>query len=190
MKRMKVVVGVGGASGSLYASVLLERLRALEKEVSVGLVLSPNARLNWEIEMGRVFDESQYPFDFYAADDFMAPFASGSAAYEAMIVCPCSMGLLGRIAQGISTDLISRAADVMLKEQRRLVLVPRETPYSLIHLENMRRIALAGGIICPASPSFYSRPKTFEQLAATVVDRVLQLIGLSAKDMYRWGEKF
>ncbi len=188
MKRKKVVVGISGASGALYAAVLLSKLRTLEKEVQVGVVLSPNARLNWEIEMGEAFDERSYPFDFYAEDDFMAPFASGSAAYEAMVICPCSMGLLGRIAQGVSTGLMSRAADVMLKERRRLILVPRETPYSLIHLENMRRIALAGGIICPASPSFYSRPETFEQLAATVVDRVLQLLGLSAREMYRWGQ--
>lgn len=117
----------------------------------------------------------------------MAPFASGSARYDAMIVCPCSMGLMGRIAQGVSNDLTTRAADVMLKERRRLILVPRDAPYNLIHLENMRALTLAGAIICPASPSFYSRPQTIEEVAATVVDRVIDLAGLEISS-YRWGE--
>ncbi len=184
---MKLVVAVGGASGAIYASVLLEKLAAIQ-QVEAGVVLSPNARLTWELEMGTPFRETEYPFDFYEPGDFMAPFASGSAGYEAMVVCPCSMGQLARMAQGVSTDLVSRAADVMMKERRRLVLVVRETPYSLIHIENMRRIALAGGVICPASPSFYSRPQDMRALAATVVDRALQLLGLSANDMFRWGE--
>ena len=97
------------------------------------------------------------------------------------------MGLLGRIANGISDDLTSRAADVALKERRRLILVPRETPYNLIHLSNMKAITEAGGVICPASPSFYSKPQNFEELAATVVDRVIGLAGLEV-DTYRWGD--
>jgi 4-hydroxy-3-polyprenylbenzoate decarboxylase len=148
--------------------------------------MSKNAQYNWEYELGNR-DFEQYPFDFYDKHDFLAPFASGSARYETMIVCPCSMGLLGRIAAGISDDLSTRAADVILKERRRLILVVRDTPYSLIHLNNMQLLTQAGAIICPASPSFYSRPSSFEALAATVVDRVLDLAGFSLQT-YRWSE--
>lgn len=183
----KIVIAVGGSSGSIYAKVLFDRLEKLADQwEAVGVVMSDNARYNWELELGNQ-DYDRYPFDHYQKKDFMAPFASGSARYDTMIVCPCSMGLVGRIATGISDDLTTRAADVILKERRRLILVPRDTPYSLIHLENMKRITEAGGIICPASPSFYSRPNTFEELAATVVDRVLDLAGFDL-DTYRWGE--
>jgi len=184
----KVVVAIGGSSGSIYAKVLLDKLAGLSAQWSaVGVVMSKNAIFNWEHELGdRKYRD--YPFSFYEQDDFRAPFASGSARYDAMIVCPCSMGLLGRIAQGISTDLTTRAADVMLKERRRLILVPRDTPYGLVHLENMRSLTLAGAIICPACPSFYSRPKTIEQVAETVVDRVLDLAGFEIQS-FRWGEE-
>lgn len=104
-----------------------------------------------------------------------------------MIVCPCSMGTLARIATGVSNDLVTRAADMMLKERRKLILIPRDTPLSLIHINNMKTITEAGGIICPASPSFYSLPKTFEELAATVVDRVIDLCGLQ-QQTFRWKE--
>lgn len=184
----KIVVAIGGSSGSIYAKVLLDKLAALKEQLAaVGVVMTPNARFNWEYELGNK-DYEQYDFDFYDKMDFMAPFASGSAKYGVMIVCPCSMGLMGRIATGISNDLITRAADVILKERRRLILVPRDTPYNLIHIENMRNLTLAGGIICPASPSFYSRPETLEEVAATVVDRVIDLAGLE-QPSYRWGEK-
>jgi 4-hydroxy-3-polyprenylbenzoate decarboxylase len=119
--------------------------------------------------------------------DFMAPFASGSGKYDAMIICPCSMGTLGRIASGVSDDLMTRASDVMLKERRKLILVVRETPYNLIHINNMKTITEAGGIICPATPSFYSRPQNMEQLAATVTDRALELAGITLPDTYSWG---
>jgi 4-hydroxy-3-polyprenylbenzoate decarboxylase len=104
-----------------------------------------------------------------------------------MIIAPCSMGTLGRIATGISNDLITRAADVILKEKRKLICAVRETPYSLIHIRNMETITLAGGIICPATPSFYSKPKTIEEAAATVVDRIIDLAGLQI-ETYRWGK--
>lgn len=183
----KLVIGVGGSSGSVYAKVLFDRLeQARDQLAAVGVVMSDNARHNWELELGNR-DFERYPFDFYGNRDFSAPFASGSSRYDGLIVCPCSMGLMGRIATGISTDLLTRAADVMLKERRRLILVPRDTPYSLIHINNMKLITEAGGVICPACPSFYSRPQSFEELAATVVDRVLDLAGLEIRT-YRWGE--
>jgi 4-hydroxy-3-polyprenylbenzoate decarboxylase len=184
----KVVVAISGSSGAVYAKVLLDKLAGLRDQwTSVGVVLSENARVNWTLEIGPP-DFSVYPFDFYGKQDFNAPFASGSARYDTMIVCPCSMGMLGRIATGVSNDLISRAADVVLKERRRLILVTRDTPLSLIHLRNMVAVTEAGGIVCPASPSFYSKPDSVEAVAGTVVDRVLDLAGFTL-DSYRWGEE-
>lgn len=183
----QIVVGIGGSSGSIYAKVLLDRLSTLSDQLDkVGVVMSDNARFNWKYELGNE-NYKKYDFDFYEKMDFMAPFASGSARYDTMIVCPCSMGVVGRIATGISNDLMTRAADVILKERRRLILVPRDTPYSLIHLNNMKTVTEAGGIICPACPSFYSNPKDFEALAGTVIDRVIDLAGLEM-DSYRWAE--
>ncbi len=184
----KIVVAVGGSSGAIYAKVLLDKLQVISQEgVVVGVVMSDNARFNWRYELG---DEGyqHYPFRLYDKNDFMAPFASGSARYDTMIVCPCSMGLMGRIASGVSNDLITRAADVILKERRRLILVLRDAPYNLIHIHNMKLITEAGGIICPATPSFYSKPTNFEALAATVVDRVLDLAGFEPQT-FRWGEE-
>ena len=187
IKKHKLVIAVGGSSGSIYAKTLLDRLAGLPEQLeAVGIVMSDNAKFNWEYELDNR-DFEQYPFDFYDKMDFMAPFASGSAQYGSMIVCPCSMGVMGRIATGISNDLTTRAADVILKERRRLILVPRDAPYSLIHINNMKSITEAGGVICPASPSFYSRPRTMEEIAATVTDRVLDLAGLDLQT-YRWGE--
>ena len=183
----KIVVGIGGSSGSIYAKVLLDRLMALQEQTeAVGVVMTENAKFNWKYELGNE-DYKNYPFSFYEKSDFMAPFASGSAKYGSMIVCPCSMGLMGRVAHGISNDLITRAADVILKERRKLIMVIRETPFSLIHINNMKTITEAGGIICPAIPSFYSQPKNMEEVVATVVDRALDLAGLEV-DTYRWGE--
>jgi 4-hydroxy-3-polyprenylbenzoate decarboxylase len=184
----KIVLAIGGSSGSLYAKLLMDRLLTLQEQWSaVGVVMSSNAQYNWEYELGNK-DYENYPFDFYEKNDFQAPFASGSARYNVMIACPCSMGLLARIATGTSSDLSTRAADVILKERRRLILVVRETPYSLIHLRNMTTVTEAGGIICPATPSFYSRPETIEAAALTVVDRVLDLAGLELST-YRWNEE-
>ncbi|WP_373548069.1 UbiX family flavin prenyltransferase [Haliscomenobacter sp.] len=183
----KIVLAIGGSSGAIYAKLLMDRLLQMpEQWAKVGVVMSGNAKFNWEYELGNR-DYEQYPFDFYDKSDFMAPFASGSARYGTMIVCPCSMGLLGRIATGVSSDLSTRAADVILKERRKLILVLRETPYSLIHINNMKAVTEAGGIICPATPSFYSKPATIEELALTVVDRVLDLAGFDPPT-YRWSE--
>ncbi len=183
----KIIVAITGASGSIYAKVLLDKLTLLKDQVKeVGVVMSDNAKDVWKFELG---DESynDYSFKFYQKNDFMAPFASGSAKFETMIVAPCSMGTLARIAQGTSSDLTTRAADVILKERRKLILITRETPLSLIHINNMQAVTQAGGIVCPASPSFYSRPATFEELAATVIDRVLDMAGFDLQT-YRWGK--
>ncbi|HLS38128.1 MAG TPA: UbiX family flavin prenyltransferase [Sphingobacterium bovisgrunnientis] len=189
MSKRKIVVAITGASGSIYAKVLLEKLALIKTDqlADVGVVMSDNAKYVWRYELG---DESynNFDFSFYSKNDFMAPFASGSAQYDSMIVCPCSMGTLARIATGTSSDLTTRAADVILKERRKLVLVTRETPLNLIHINNMAAVTQAGGIICPASPSFYSLPQSMEDVAATVVDRVLSLIDLKI-DTYRWGDK-
>lgn len=186
--KKKVVVAIGGSSGSIYAKLLLDRLVGISDQwEAVGVVMSDNAKYNWELELGP-FSEDLYPdFTFYGKMDFMAPFASGSARYGTMIVCPCSMGLLARIATGVSNDLITRAADVIFKERRQLVVVPRETPLSLIHLRNMVTITEAGGIICPAIPSFYGGADSPESLGLTVVDRVLDLAGFDI-ETYRWSE--
>ena len=184
---MKIIVAISGSSGSIYAKILLDRLKIMVNQLeAIGVVMSDNAIYNWELEIG-VWQPENYPFKFYQKMDFMAPFASGSAKYGVMIVCPCSMGLLGRIASGTSTDLITRAADVILKERRKLILVTREMPLNLIHIKNMETVTLAGGIICPATPSFYGKPVTVEDVAGTVIDRVLDLSGLEWKS-FRWGE--
>lgn len=188
MTSHRIVIGITGASGAIYAKVLLDRLALLSAQVdSCGVVMSDNARQVWELELGdRAFE--RLPFTIYGKNDFNAPFASGSARYGTMIICPCSMGTLARIASGVSNDLMTRAADVILKERRRLILVPRDTPYSLIHLRNMTVLTEAGAIIAPASPSFYSRPPDMEALARTVVDRVLDLAGFNLES-YRWGNQ-
>lgn len=189
MHNKKIVVGITGASGSVYAKVLLDKLKAAGAQLQqAGIVMTDNARQVWELELGSS-TYTNYPFNIYGKDDFMAPFASGSANYDTLIVCPCSMGTLARIAAGISNDLITRAADVMLKERRKLILVVRDTPYNLIHINNMKTVTESGGIICPASPSFYSMPKTMEELAATVIDRVLKLAGFDSASAYQWGEE-
>ena len=186
--KQKLVVAVTGASGSIYAKVLFDKLLLLAGQTDdVGVVMSNNAKDVWAYELGDNSYE-RYPFNFYAKGNFFAPFASGSAKYNVMLVCPCSMGTLSRIAHGISDDLITRAADVVLKERRKLILMVRDTPYSIIHLNNMKTVTEAGGIICPASPSFYSRPQSFEDLAATVVDRMLDLAGFELPS-FRWGER-
>jgi flavin prenyltransferase len=184
----KFAVAITGASGSIYAKLLLQKLEQLKEQITeVALVMTDNAKQVWQTELSNSGYNS-FPARYFSTKDFTAPFASGSAKYDGMIIIPCSMGTLGRIASGISNDLITRGADVMLKERKKLVLVVRDTPYNLVHIRNMETVTLAGGIICPASPSFYSKPQTIEQAAATVVDRVIDLIGLDSKS-FRWGNQ-
>lgn len=187
MKDKKIAIAITGASGSIYAKLLIERLLSLKSQFKeLAVVMSANAKTVWETELGdTAFD--QYPVLYYDKYDFNAPFASGSARFTDMIIVPCSMGTLGRIAGGVSDDLVSRAADVMLKERRNLILGVRETPYNLIHIRNMETATLAGAIICPLTPSFYSRPGSLEEVAMTVVHRLVDLTGLD-QDAFRWGQ--
>jgi 4-hydroxy-3-polyprenylbenzoate decarboxylase len=185
---VKLVVAIGGASGSIYARRLLDVLaKTGPKDLEVGVVFSSSGAEVWAHELGEV---PAYPFKRYGLRDFRAPFASGSAGWDAMVVVPCSTGGLARIAHGVSDNLIGRAADVMLKERRKLVLVVRETPLSTIHLENMLTVTRAGAVVLPAAPSFYSAPATIEALLDTVVGRVLDQLGLpqlTGALMPRWG---
>jgi 4-hydroxy-3-polyprenylbenzoate decarboxylase len=184
-----IVVAITGASGSVYARQLVNKLLLMKDQWSrLGIVMTDNAREVWKTELGDASFEQYAPY-LVSNKDFSAPFASGSGHYQTMIIIPCSMGTLGRIASGTSADLITRAADVVLKERRKLICVVRETPYHLVHIRNMETITLAGGIICPATPSFYSLPKSIEEVAATVVDRVLDLAGFDIQT-FRWGSHF
>ena len=183
----KVVVAVTGASGSIYADLLIQKMKMMRAQWNdLSIILTDNAKDVWATELENE-DFSRLGLPVYGKNDFNAPFASGSGQYDTMIIVPCSMGTLGRIAAGISNDLITRAADVILKERRKLICVARETPYNLIHIKNMETITLAGGIVCPATPSFYSKPDTVEAIAMTVVDRVLDLAGFDVQT-YLWGK--
>lgn len=183
---MRVIVAITGASGSIYARLTIEALLRAPEVEQIALVYSDTAR---EVV---TFEGVDIPSDerikLYDNHDLFAPVASGSAAYDAMIVVPSSVGTLGRIAHGLSQTLIERAADVMLKERKRLILVVREAPYSLIHLRNMTALTEAGGIVVPASPSFYSHPSTIEEACLTVVERVIALLGID-QPHYEWQGK-
>ena len=201
--KRKIIVAITGASGAIYAETLLERIVTLDKgPKEIALVFTENAKDIWKFELGddaihlrsssfggqRTTNDERNNIKVYDNTDFYAPFASGSSRYDTMIICPASMGMLGRIANGVADDLISRAADVMLKERRKLILVPRETPYNLIHINSMKLLTEAGAIILPATPSFYNKPETIKQLVSTVVDRILDIAGFDVGG-YRWGEE-
>jgi 4-hydroxy-3-polyprenylbenzoate decarboxylase len=184
----RIVVAVSGASGAPYARRVLDFLRdegeALGLETHV--VFTKFGRLVWADEVGT--DPSvEYPsFPTYVPGDMTAPFASGSAGFDAMVVVPCSAAAVARIASGVSSDLVSRAADVMLKERRKLVLVLRESPYNLIQLRNMVAVTEAGALVMPASPSFYSAPRSVDELLDTVTARILDQLGVPNDRMRRW----
>jgi flavin prenyltransferase len=186
-RRRKIVLAVTGASGSVYALKLLEKLQQLKSPPEeIAVIFSDTAREIWEAETGQRY-VAAFPAKEYGNKSFYAPFASGSSHFDSMIICPASMGTIGRIANGTSDDLIARSADVMLKERRRLILVPREAPYNIIHINNLKAVTLAGAIVCPASPSFYSNPKTIDDLVMTVVDRITDLAGFESYG-FRWME--
>jgi flavin prenyltransferase len=184
---MKLVFGISGASGAPYAKRLLEHFRAMPvgRAPAIELVLSRTAEQVWTHECGG--NPRELGFPVYEGRDYNAPFASGSARYDAMLVLPASMSSIARIAHGVSDDLLTRAADVMLKERRKLVLVPREAPYSAIHLENMLSVTRAGAIVLPASPSFYARPASLEDAMDSVLARVLDLLDIEHDLSRRWG---
>jgi len=181
----KIILAITGASGSIYALRLLAKLQEIQSPPEeIAVIFSETGKEIWKSEIGSVFHKKGNTNE-YDNKTYYAPFASGSAQYDTMIICPASMGTTGRIANGTSDDLIARTADVMLKERRRLIIVPRETPYNLIHIENMKKLALAGAIICPASPSFYSKPETIDDLVMTVVDRIIDLAQFDSNG-FRW----
>jgi 4-hydroxy-3-polyprenylbenzoate decarboxylase len=183
----KIIVAITGASGSLYARRLLVRLGELKNPpAEIAVVFSATAKEIWQHETGGKYI-SKPPAKEFDNSNYYAPFASGSSLYDTMIICPASMGTIGRIANGTSDDLIARAADVILKERRRLIIVPREAPYNLIHIKNMETLTLAGAIICPASPSFYSKPESISDLIDTIVDRIIDLAGFESYG-HRWME--
>jgi flavin prenyltransferase len=176
MNKINLLVAVTGASGSVYAQRLLTKLESLAGQTErIGVVFTKSGEEVWQFELDQPL--VSLPFVRYASDDFFTPPASGSGYYNTMIVIPCTMGTMASIAQGMADDLVSRAADVMLKERRSLILVPREMPHNLIHVRNMEQILLAGGVICPANPSFYHKPQNIGELVDTVVDKVLRLAG-------------
>jgi 4-hydroxy-3-polyprenylbenzoate decarboxylase len=181
----KIVVGLTGASGAPYAKRLLAVLRARD-DVELGVCASRNAADVWALECGGDLREAAGG-QVWGAGEYRAPFASGSAGWHAMVVIPCSMGTAARIAHGISDTLLTRAADVMLKERRQLVVVPRETPLGLIQLENLAALARAGAVVLPAMPSFYGKASTVQDLLDSVVGRVLDHLGVSHDLVRRWG---
>lgn len=187
--KRKIVVGITGASGAPYAKRLLEVLeeRARTKQdVEVGVCLSSTAPEVWALECGGDVREAVRS-PIWGGRDYNAPFASGSAGWNAMVVIPCSMSTVARIAHGTSDSLLTRAADVMLKERRSLIVVPRETPLSVIHLENLTTLARAGALVLPAAPAFYTQPKTLADAVDGIVGRVLDHVGLEHELSKRWG---
>lgn len=183
---MRIVVGITGASGSLYAQRLLDHLDTREHEVHVLMSAYAQAVVAEELPDGLRIPEGAQR---HSLKTMNVPFASGSNPADAMVIIPCSLGTLGRIAHGYSADLLLRTADVMLKERRRLILVPRETPLSLVHVRNFELLLLAGATLLPANPSFYARPDSVQALADTVVARVLDHLGVPHRLVPRWLEE-
>lgn len=184
---LRIVVGISGASGAPYAERLLGLLNdgPLRAQASVSLVLSATAAEVWQHECRSSLRD--FPFPTFSGRDYSAPFASGSSAPDAMVIIPASMSTVARIAQGISDNLLTRAADVVLKERKRLIVVPRETPYSEVHLKNLLELTRLGALVLPASPSFYGKPQSVTELLDTVVGRLLDHLGLEHTLTRRWG---
>jgi 4-hydroxy-3-polyprenylbenzoate decarboxylase len=183
---LKILVAITGASGSLYAQRLLDNLDTEQHEVHVVMSNYAQAVISEELPDGLRLPNG---VKTHGLKSMNVPFASGSNPFDVMVVIPCSMGTMGRIAHGYSEDVLLRAADVMLKERKKLILVPRETPLNLVHIKNFELLTLAGAIILPANPSFYTRPQTVEAVVDTVVARVLDHMGMPQKLVERWQEE-
>ena len=184
--KVKILVAITGATGALYAQRLLDNLDPKQHEIHVVLSNYAQQVIGGELEGGLRLPEGVKP---HALKSMNAPFASGSNPPDVMVVIPCTMGTMGRIAHGFSEDVLLRAADVVLKEKRKLILVPRETPLSLIHVKNMELLILAGAVILPANPSLYMNPKTIVEVVDTVVARVLDHMGIPNQLAPRWAEE-
>lgn len=194
-----IVVGITGASGSIYGLRLVEELLRANKRVSLLIsnagrqVLAVETGLKFAVEAQACLQQLRQHFSageelqYFAIDDFFAPVASGSSAPDALVICPCSMGTVGRVAAGLSDSLLERVADVALKERKRLLLVPRETPFNQLHLENLLRLSQAGAQILPAMPAFYQQPKSVEDLVDFVVGKVLDSLDVEHQLFKRWG---
>ncbi|MBM3841093.1 MAG: UbiX family flavin prenyltransferase [Verrucomicrobia bacterium] len=183
---MKILVAMTGASGTLYAQRLLDNLDGAQHEIHIVQSSYARAVIEQELPGGLRLPQGA---QMHSVKSMNAPFASGSNPLDAMVVIPCTMGTLGRIAHGFSEDVLLRAADVMLKERKKLILVPRETPLNLVHVKNIELLVLAGAIVLPANPSFYTHPTTIEQVIDTVVARVLDHLGVPQSIMPRWQEE-
>lgn len=186
---MDIAIAVTGASGSIYAEMLIEPLLALDCVGKIELVISKNGLTIWEDELG--YSPTKLccsKLVIRSNSDFNSPLASGSSAFDALVVIPCSAGVVGRAASGVSDSLTTRAIDVMLKERKTVIMVIRETPFNLIHLRNLTTLHEAGATIFPASPSFYSKPATVQDLVKTVTDRVMDHLKFENSDTFRWGE--
>ena len=183
---LRILVAITGASGALYAQRLLDNLDPREHEVHVVLSNYAQIVIAQELPEGLRLPEG---VKSHGLKSMNAPFASGSNPPDVMVVIPCTMGTMGRIAHGYSEDVLLRAADVVLKERKKLILVPRETPLSLVHVKNMELLLLAGATILPANPVFYTNPKTITEAIDTVVARVLDHVGVPNKIAPRWQEE-
>ena len=183
---MRILIAITGASGALYAQRLLDNLDPRQHEIHVVQSNYAQAVLAEELPGGLRLPAG---VKTHGLKSMNVPFASGSNPFDAMVIIPCTMGTLGRIAHGFSEDVLQRAADVMLKERRKLILVPRETPLNLVHIKNLELLLLAGAVILPANPSFYTRPQNVEQVVDTVVARVLDHLGVAHSLVARWKEE-
>lgn len=184
---MKLIIAITGASGVIYAQRLLDHIPYEKHEVHLILSNYSHQVIADELPMGLRLDPR---IKKHNPKSMNAPFASGSNPFDSMVIIPCTMGTLGRIAQGFGSDLLLRSADVILKEKKQLILVPRETPLSFIHIKNLELLAIAGAIIIPANPSFYTNPKTILDLVDSVVSRVLDHLYIPHKLTPRWQEEY
>jgi len=183
--KKKIILAITGASGSLYAVQFLKLMQ--HQDVEIHGIISDAGRLVLQHELGLTQEDlSQFIEQWHAIDNFAAPVSSGSSRFDAMIVLPCTMGTLGAIANGITKNLVHRAADVMLKEKKPLLLAVRETPFNRIHMENMLRVNGAGGIICPPMPSFYHSPENLEEMATFFAGRLADMLGFEIDSLKRW----